>query len=60
MGSTRLCCPASHAHPGPACLPIALPVCNTPRRLPWLGIIYMGCGVTNGGLIMEIIALQVG
>lgn len=28
------------------------------RELPWLGIIYMGCGVTNGGLIMEIIALQ--
>lgn len=27
-------------------------------RLPWAGIIYMGCGVTNGGLIMEIIALQ--
>lgn len=29
------------------------------RRLPWLSIIYMGCGVTNGGLIMEVIALQV-
>ena len=29
-------------------------------RLPWLGILYMGCGVTNGGLIMEVIALQVG
>lgn len=27
-------------------------------QLPWLGIIYMGCGVTNGGLIMEVIALQ--
>ena len=27
--------------------------------MPWLGIIYMGCGVTNGGLIMEVIALQV-
>lgn len=29
-------------------------------QLPWAGIIYMGCGVTNGGLVAEIVALQVG
>jgi hypothetical protein len=29
------------------------------QQLPWAGIIYMGCGVTNGGLVAEIVALQV-
>lgn len=38
--------------------PAALTRALTEKRLPWLGIIYMGCGVTNGGLIMEIVALQ--
>lgn len=40
------------ANPGEAALYLA------DTQLPWAGIIYMGCGVTNGGLIAEIIALQ--